>query len=75
MHKNLFVTILLLLLVSSISTNALDNNQVLEPKKISSDEYISQNPTIQRKAIIDFIVSQFDSQSKSIVTQERLDYY
>lgn len=46
-----------------------------ELKIITPDEYITKNPTSERKDIVDFIIHQFDNQRSEVITQEKLDLY
>lgn len=44
-----------------------------QPNKITPKDYIAQNPTIERIAIIDFLQHQFDKYKNKTITQEDLD--
>ena len=44
-----------------------------ELKIITPSSYIAENPTIERKAIVNFLQKQFDNHQEQIITQEKLD--
>lgn len=44
-----------------------------ELKEISAKEFIAQNPSLERKEIVDFIIHQFDDKLQQGITQAELD--
>ncbi len=44
-----------------------------ELKEISAEDFIAQNPSLERKEIVDFIIHQFDDKKPQKITQEQID--
>jgi hypothetical protein len=60
---------ILLLILALLPCKSL----AVDLKTISAEEYVAQNPSKERRAIVDFITHQFDDWRKSGVSQVQLD--
>ena len=49
------------------------NSQAKDLKTITAQQFIDQNPSLERQQIIDFLIHQFDSKKEIGVTQKQLD--
>lgn len=67
MVLNKIKKLLLLFFFLSLSANAK------ELKSISWQQFIDQNPSVERKQIVDFLIHQFDRKKEAGVTQRKLD--
>ena len=61
------VIIFILIITDSSFANSLDL------KTITAEQFITENPTDERKKIIDFLKNQFDQYRETGITQEKLD--
>ena len=55
----------------SIAFSQNTTNQKLE--LITAEQFLAENPSVERKAIIDFIIHQFDDKHEIGITQAKLD--